>query len=144
MATVQVTIDNKQYRMACGDGQEAHLEKLASTLDAKVADMRTAFGEIGDMRLTIMAALTVADELSETQARLAQIERTLNVLQTRLDAADHERQQAEKNTADALRTFAGRLTQISANLGGTTSGQDRSCDRRRTGHRPGNRGSIPA
>jgi cell division protein ZapA len=118
MATVQVTIDNKQYRMACGDGQEAHLQKLAATLDAKVADMRTAFGEIGDMRLTIMAALTVADELSETQSRLAQIERTLNVLQTRLDASDHERQQAEMASADAVRSLAARLSQISAGLGG--------------------------
>jgi cell division protein ZapA len=122
MATVQVTIDNKQYRMACGDGQEAHLQKLAGTLDAKVADMRTAFGEIGDMRLTIMAALTVADDLSETQSRLAQIERTLNVLQTRLDASDHERQQAEKASADAVRSLAARLGQISAGLGGDAPG----------------------
>jgi cell division protein ZapA len=122
MATVQVTIDSKQYRMACGDGQEGHLQSLAATLDAKVQDMRAAFGEIGDMRLTIMAALTVADELSETQGRLAQIERTLAVLQTRLDAADHERQQAEKGTAEALIRLAGRLKAISSALGGDGAG----------------------
>lgn len=116
MATVQVVIDGKQYRMACGDGQEAHLQKLAATLDAKVADMRTAFGEIGDMRLTIMAAITVADELSETQTRLAQVERSLGVLQTRIDAAEHERKQGEQAAADSLLGLARRLNQISASL----------------------------
>jgi cell division protein ZapA len=121
MATVQVSIDNKQYRMSCGDGQEAHLQKLAATLDAKVADMRTAFGEIGDMRLTIMAALTVADELSETQSKLAQLERSLGVLQTRMDASDHERRQSEEQAAQAMRALAARLNQITANLGGDGS-----------------------
>ncbi len=116
MATVQVVIDGKQYRMACGDGQEAHLQKLAATLDAKVADMRTAFGEIGDMRLTIMAAITVADELSETQGRLAQLERSVNVLQTRIDAAEHERKQGEQAAAESLLGLARRLNQISASL----------------------------
>jgi cell division protein ZapA len=116
MPTVQVTIDGKQYRMACGEGQEAHLQGLAAMMDAKVADMRTAFGEIGDMRLTIMAALTVADELSETQTRLGQIERTLAILQTRLDAADHERLKSEQLAADVLRGLVNRLNQIGASL----------------------------
>ncbi len=118
MATVQVTIDGKAYRMACGDGQEGHLQMLAEMLDSKVADMRASFGEIGDMRLTVMAAITIADELAETQTRVSQIERTLNVLQARLDASDHERQQLEKSASDSIRGLAAKLTQISANLGG--------------------------
>jgi cell division protein ZapA len=122
MATVQVTIDGKQYRMACGDGQEAHLQALAGTLDAKVADMRASFGEIGDMRLTIMAALTVADELSETQQRLAQVERSVNLLQTRLDSAEHDRQRIETATADSLRALTARLAKIGAGLAGEQPG----------------------
>jgi cell division protein ZapA len=120
MATVQVSIDGKAYRMACGDGQEAHLQKLAESLDAKVQDMRAAFGEIGDMRLTVMAAITIADELAETQARVSQVERSLGVLQQRLDATDHERAVSEKSAADALRVLAAKLTQVSRTLTGDT------------------------
>ena len=62
-APISVTIDGKSYRMACGEGEEAHLAALAADLGTRVADMRKAFGEIGDMRLQVMAALTIADEV---------------------------------------------------------------------------------
>ena len=39
------------------------------------------FGEVGDARLTIMAALTMADELSETMKKLRQVEAELPALQ---------------------------------------------------------------
>src|SRR4051794_35987032 len=70
MPQVNVTIAGRAYRMACGEGEEAHLEGLAALYDGKIQEMRGAFGEIGDMRLQVMAALTVADELNETKRKL--------------------------------------------------------------------------
>ncbi|MFY8115064.1 MAG: cell division protein ZapA, partial [Rhabdaerophilum sp.] len=61
MAHVTVTIDGKQFRMACEDGQERHLEQLAFELDTRIRMVRESFGEIGDLRLTVMAALMVTD-----------------------------------------------------------------------------------
>lgn len=75
MPHVTVTIAGKSYRMACGAGEEAHLEALAVDLDRRVADLRGSFGEIGDMRLQIMAALTLVDELQETRRRIDEMER---------------------------------------------------------------------
>jgi len=74
MPQVQVTIDGKSYRMACGPGEEPHLTALAEGLGRRVAEMRQSFGEIGDMRLQVMAALTIADELAEARRRLAAAE----------------------------------------------------------------------
>ena len=74
MAQVTVTIAGRTYRMACGDGEEEHLAGLAAGLDAKIDEMRRAFGEIGDMRLHVMAAITIADELSETKRRIGTLE----------------------------------------------------------------------
>lgn len=74
MTQVSVTIAGRTYRMACEDGEEAHLEGLARAFDAKIADMRRAFGEIGDMRLHVMAALTFADQLSELRERIKALE----------------------------------------------------------------------
>ena len=75
MPHVTVTIVGKSYRMACGAGEEAHLEALAADLDRRVADMRGSFGEIGDMRLQVMAALTLVDELQEARRRIDELER---------------------------------------------------------------------
>ncbi|TMJ43505.1 MAG: cell division protein ZapA, partial [Alphaproteobacteria bacterium] len=36
---------------------------IAEDLDARIAKLRASFGDIGDTRLTIMAALALADEL---------------------------------------------------------------------------------
>src|SRR5215470_7134203 len=81
MAFVSVTINDRQYRMACDDGQEHHLARLAQDLDQRIVNLRGAFGEIGDARLTIMAALILIDELSEQRRRLHRIESELTGLQ---------------------------------------------------------------
>ena len=81
MSQVSVTINGRQFRMACEDGQEEHLTSLASELDARIADLRTKFGEIGDARLTVMAALTIADELTEMGARIKTLEHELAAAQ---------------------------------------------------------------
>ena len=67
MAQVSVTIDGRKYRLACNEGEEARLEQLADMIDAKILELRQTFGEIGDQRLVVMAALTIADNLAEAR-----------------------------------------------------------------------------
>ena len=67
MAQVSVTIDGRKYRLACNEGEEARLEQLANMIDAKIVELRQTFGEIGDQRLVVMAALTIADNLAEAR-----------------------------------------------------------------------------
>ena len=74
MPHVSVTIGGRAYRLSCNEGEEPHLVALAGQVDAKITEMRTAFGEIGDQRLVVMAALTIADQLSETKRNLAALE----------------------------------------------------------------------
>ncbi|WAJ30241.1 cell division protein ZapA [Antarcticirhabdus aurantiaca] len=68
---VVVTIDSKTYRMACGEGEEDHLLNLAAEIDRRVGELRSSFGEIGDLRLTVMTAMMIADELQEANKRLS-------------------------------------------------------------------------
>ncbi len=70
MAHVSVTIDNRKYRLACNEGEEARLEQLAAMIDGKITELRSSFGEIGDQRLVVMAALTIADSLSEARDQI--------------------------------------------------------------------------
>lgn len=71
MAHVSVTIDNRRYRLACNEGEEARIESLAGMIDGKINELRGSFGEIGDNRLVVMAALTIADNLTEAREQAA-------------------------------------------------------------------------
>src|SRR5262249_62070435 len=64
MPQVSVTINGRQFRMACEDGEEEHLTHLAQELDARIVQLRARFGEIGDTRLTVMAALALPHQPS--------------------------------------------------------------------------------
>jgi len=83
MAQVSVSIGGRNFRVACNEGEEAHLEGLAGQIDAKIAEMRASFGEIGDQRLMVMAALSIADELSEARAAAAAQRKRAEAAETR-------------------------------------------------------------
>ena len=70
MGQVAVTINGRSYEVACDDGQEDHLVRLASYIDKKMAELVTSVGQIGDTRLLVMSALLLADELSEAYSEL--------------------------------------------------------------------------
>jgi cell division protein ZapA len=77
---INVTINGRQYRMACEEGQEARLLKLAESLELRIGTLRGKFGEIGDARLVVMAALTVCDELLDATTRIRGLEEELDGL----------------------------------------------------------------
>ena len=112
MAHVSVTINGRQYRMACEDGQENHLIWLSGDLDRRIGQLRAQFGEIGDMRLTMMAALTVADELVEACKRLRRLEEELAALQDARAVATERAQATQAAVAAALNSAAERIERV--------------------------------
>lgn len=116
MPQVTVTIAGKVYRMACGEGEEAHLEGLAATLDGRVEEMRGAFGEIGDMRLHVMAALTIIDQLGESEKKVAALEARLNAATGDAGSADARAGDIEARAASAIQKAAQRVERIARSL----------------------------
>jgi cell division protein ZapA len=112
MAHVSVTINGRQYRMACEDGQENHLIWLSGDLDRRIGQLRAQFGEIGDMRLTMMAALTVADELVEAGKRLRRLEEEMAALQDARAVATERAQATQAAVAAALNSAAERIERV--------------------------------
>ena len=88
MSHVNVTINGRQYRMACEEGQETRLLRLAEMLESRVTDLRGKFGEIGDQRLTVMASLTIADELQDAERRIRGFEEEIEVLKVTVQGLD--------------------------------------------------------
>jgi cell division protein ZapA len=117
VAQINVTINGRQFRMACEDGQEEHLLRLAKDFDQRVEKIRAQFGEVGDMRLTIMAALTLGDEMSEAIKRIRRLEQEVTALQdARLVAADRA-QATEAAIANAFTAAAERIEKVVKALG---------------------------
>jgi cell division protein ZapA len=119
MSQVSITINGRQFRMACEDGQEGHLMNLARDLDARIDGLRSKFGEIGDTRLTVMAALTIADTLSETGSRIKRLEEEVTAMQeARAHSGEHAKI-AQAAVAAALNAAAERIEVITKKLNAT-------------------------
>lgn len=116
MPQVTVTIAGRTYRMACGEGEEAHLERLAALYDGKIQELRGSFGEIGDMRLHVMAAVTVADDFTETKRKLEAIESEVSALRAQTAASEERAQAREAQLADALMQAAERIERLAKSL----------------------------
>ena len=112
MAQVNVTINGRHYRMGCEDGQEDHVTKLAQEIDQRIDFLRGAHGEIGDQRLTVMAALTVADELTESARRIRRLEEEVAALQDARVVSAERSQQTQAAIVSALNAAAERIEDI--------------------------------
>jgi cell division protein ZapA len=122
MSHINVTINGRQYRMACEEGQEVRLLKLAETLEARVEQLRGKFGEIGDQRLTVMAALTACDELLDAHARIRNLEQEIATLRdVRVASVDRARQ-TQSAVANALNAAAERIERTTQVLNRTIGG----------------------
>ena len=64
MGTVTVEVNARAYVVGCEDGQEAHVEALARQFDGQVKEVGAQVGQVGELRLFLMAALLTADELA--------------------------------------------------------------------------------
>ncbi|PZQ83938.1 MAG: cell division protein ZapA [Ancylobacter novellus] len=122
MAHVTVTIAGRAYRMACDDGQEAHLTRLGEEVDARIDQLRAAFGEIGDQRLSVMAAITIADELSEARRKIRSLEQEGAADRSARDAAVRRLGEVETELAGTVINAADRLERLARDLGPSPSG----------------------
>jgi cell division protein ZapA len=104
MATVTVDINGRPYAVGCADGQEERVKTLARHFDRNVRSVANDVGHVGDLRLFLMAALVLADELHEAMQTSA-----ANVQP--LPEAD-----AEAGVAEALNAVAARLEKLAQSL----------------------------
>lgn len=116
MTQVNVTINGRVYRMACEAGQEAQLQGLAARLDGLIDQLRSSFGEIGDQRLTVMAAIMAMDEMSDLHRRVADLTAENRALRDSQGALVERQVRVEAAVARQIDDTASRLEAIAASL----------------------------
>ena len=69
MALVNITLNKREYQVACDDGQEAHLSRLGKYVDKRLNELIAAVGQVGEARLLVMVSLLLTDELSDLYSK---------------------------------------------------------------------------
>lgn len=65
MGQVSVTFNNQEHHLACKDGEEERLYMLADYIKEKASALTDRMGPIGDVRLLLMTAIILADEIHD-------------------------------------------------------------------------------
>ncbi len=107
MATVTVEINGRPYAVGCADGQEERVRILAKQFDVHVRQVAGDVGHVGDIRLFLMAALVLADELHEV--RMAGATGAAAAATAVAPASD-------SGVAEALNAVAARIEKIAQSL----------------------------
>jgi cell division protein ZapA len=104
MATVTVDINGRPYAVGCADGQEDRVRTLAQQFDTHVRSVAGDVGHVGDLRLFLMAALILADELHEARS------------QAGLPGVAMPSNEPDAGVAEALNAVAARLEKLAQTI----------------------------
>ena len=116
MAQVTVTINGRNYRMACDDGEEDRLLGLADRFNETIGQLKGGFGEIGDQRLTVMAGIMMVDQLSEAERRIKGLEGELASLRESRAATVDRFEESESTIVARVEEAAGRIEELAQSL----------------------------
>jgi cell division protein ZapA len=119
MGKVNLDINGRHYAMGCEDGEEERLLRLGQRLDDRVAEMANQFGQIGDLRLLVMAGITLMDEMEDTAANIdKRVDSRAKDLRRERDAATAASIKTEAAAAKALQKAATRIEKLAGKLSG--------------------------
>ena len=116
MSQVSITINGRDYTIACDDGQEDHLTRLSDYLNSRISEVVAAVGQVGDTRLLVMLGLLIADELSDSYAELAAARG--EEVDAELPVGGHK-QAVEEGVVTAIESLAEQIETIAERLEAT-------------------------
>jgi len=117
MGKVSLEINGRKYALGCDDGEEERLERLGQRLDERIKTLANQFGQIGDIRLLVMAGITMTDELDELRENLdTQAEALSAEIRKKGEDALAAAQKSESTAADALADAARRIERLAERL----------------------------
>ena len=107
MSKADIIIRGRTFTIACAKGQEARLQALGETLNARIKALEETIGDVGDMRLLVAAGLSLVDDLESAKQKT-----------TDPDIADLDNRitLVERTAAAALSEAAQRINSIASRV----------------------------
>ncbi|MFK7945930.1 MAG: cell division protein ZapA [Paracoccaceae bacterium] len=124
MPEVNVEVAGRNYVLGCADGEEVHLVRLADYVDQEASRLQRQMGQLAEGRLMLMAALMLADKLTDAgsgAAAAAEIQAERNALASkaedlaeRLATAEAAREVAEKRALAAEAAMSDKTDELTS------------------------------
>jgi cell division protein ZapA len=70
MASLTINICGRSYDIACEDGQQEHVTRLAHAIDLRAQGILHQVGQVGEARLLVMLCLVLQDEIADLKASM--------------------------------------------------------------------------
>lgn len=119
MAKVSISVNGRKYALGCDEGEQDHLLMLGDKLDKRIQMLANQFGQIGDLRLMLMAGITLMDELQDAGSAVeTQAEDLAADIRRAGEEALNMARQKEVSAADSLIEAAQRIEKLASRLGG--------------------------
>jgi len=113
---VTVAVNGRNFTVACDNGQEDHIAELAAYLDHHVQELSDSLGAVGDARLMMLAGIMVADELSDTVAKLEELEAEVESLRAGHETVAAQSSEFETQAVQVIDGITTRIEEISGRL----------------------------
>jgi len=107
MARVEISLNNRDYAVACEDGQEARLREISAFADAKMRALAAAKPTASEAQLLVLTMLTLADQIFDLRAEVAK---------ARTGSASGVDGALEERFALAIETLAKRVNAVAKKL----------------------------
>jgi cell division protein ZapA len=88
MAQVTISINSREYAIACEDGQELRIMQLSRILDEKAKLLTDGTNQISESMLLAMVGLLLADEITELKKGKAETTETSTLDLEKLNETD--------------------------------------------------------
>lgn len=113
MADISITINGRNYGIACDDGQERRVKELASYVDARVREIARSGAASTESHLLVLTSIILADEIADLRAAGAQYQQP--PVQT-APVGISMSQDDEEAIVSAIDLLAARIDSIASNL----------------------------
>lgn len=121
MAKVSLNINGKQYALGCDDGEEERLSHLGELLNERVKMLANQFGQIGDLRLMVMAGITMLDEMEDLKAdRDESVSEATREIERNSQTALELAKASENNAVSELNSAAEKLEKLALRFSADT------------------------
>ncbi len=124
MGKVSININGRKYALGCEDGEEERLMRLGQKLDDYVNNLANQVGQIGDLRLLVMAGITMLDELEEMNTSVdKEVDKRIGTLRKESASAVRAASRSETKATDSLIDAALRIEKLAQRLADTEGGE---------------------